>query len=221
MTAEAAGDRHTARVAPWPDQEVAVGAVRVEAGPHGTHAPAASRHVPLDRLRDARAFLLRRRRDRSVRIHRFADDVPRDLQPCRRCLAEILASNNLILSHNKNDVSSSEQADNNDDINDDIDTNNHTNDMTNDVTNDVTNETNNETSANLNDNMDKQEKKEDQEKQIQENAIMSPSSASSVSTSEEDYELVRKNENVNHSKNKNNTDNSNNNMKYFEWLNIF
>jgi hypothetical protein len=136
-------------------------------------------------------------------------------------LAEILASNNLILSHNKNDVSSSEQADNNDDINDDIDTNNHTNDMTNDVTNDVTNETNNETSANLNDNMDKQEKKEDQEKQIQENAIMSPSSASSVSTSEEDYELVRKNENVNHSKNKNNTDNSNNNMKYFEWLNIF
>jgi hypothetical protein len=136
-------------------------------------------------------------------------------------LAEILASNNLILSHNKNDVSSSEQADNNDDINDDIDTNNHTNDMTNDVTNDVTNETNNETSANLNDNMDKQEKKEDQEKQIQENSIMSPSSASSVSTSEEDYELVRKNENVNHSKNKNNTDNSNNNMKYFEWLNIF
>ena len=125
-------------------------------------------------------------------------------------LAELLASNNLILSHNENDVSSSEQAYNSDDVNNDIDTN------------DVINETNNETNANLNDNPDKQEEKEDQEKQIQiqENAIMSPSSASSVSTSEEDYELVRKNENINHSKNKNNTDNSNN-MKYFEWLNIF
>jgi hypothetical protein len=131
-------------------------------------------------------------------------------------LAEILASNNLILSPNENDVSSSEQADNSDDVNDDIDTNN----VTNDVSSDMTNETNNETSANLNDNPDKQEKKEDQEKQIQENAIMSPSSVSSVSTSEEDYELVRKNENINHSKNKNNTENSNN-MKYFEWLNIF
>ena len=58
---------------------------------------------------------------------------------------------------------------------------------------------------------DKQEKKEDQEKQVQENTVMSPSS---VSTAEEDYELVRKNENVNHLKNKKN-------MTYFEWLNIF
>jgi hypothetical protein len=62
---------------------------------------------------------------------------------------------------------------------------------------------------------------DDQEKQekqmIQENAVMSPSSISSSinsTTSEEDYELVRQNENGNHSKNKNN-------MKYFEWLNIF
>jgi hypothetical protein len=114
-------------------------------------------------------------------------------------IAELLASNNLILSPTSivNDVSSSsDQGDNN------------TNDSTNDVTN--------ETSANLNSdgNPDKQEKKEDEEKQVQENTIMSPSSASSVSTSEEDYELVRKNENVNHSKNKNNS-------KYFEWLNIF
>ena len=133
-------------------------------------------------------------------------------------LAEILASNNLILSHNENDVSSSEQADHSDGVNNDIKMNNHTND----IIDDVTNETNNETNATLNDNPDKQKEKEDQEKQIQiqENAIMSPSSASSVSTSEEDYELVRKNENINHSKNKNNTDNSNN-MKYFEWLNIF
>jgi len=103
-------------------------------------------------------------------------------------IAELLASNNLILSVS----SSSDQGDNSD----------------------VANETNNETSANLNshdDNLGKQEKKEDQEKQVQENTVMSPSS---VSPSEEDYELVRKNENVNHSKNKNNS-------KYFEWLNIF
>jgi hypothetical protein len=120
-------------------------------------------------------------------------------------IAELLASNNLILSPTSivDDVSSSsEQGDNN------------TNDNNNDSTNDVTNET----IANLNshdDSPDKQEKKEDQEKNVQENTIMSPSStSSSVSTSEEDYELVRKNENGNHSKNKNN-------MKYFEWLNIF
>lgn len=123
-------------------------------------------------------------------------------------LAELLASNNLILSHNENDVSSSEQADHSFSNNDVI------NDVANDVANDVTNETNNETSANLNDNPDKQETKYDQEKQMQENAIMSPSSASSVSTSEEDYELVRKNENINNSKNKNS-------VNYFEWLNIF
>lgn len=106
-------------------------------------------------------------------------------------IAELLASNNLILSVS----SSSDQGDNSD----------------------VANETNNETSANLNsddDNLGKQEKKEDQEKQVQENTVMSPSSTlSSVSPSEEDYELVRKNENVNHLKHKNN--------KYFEWLNIF
>jgi hypothetical protein len=116
-------------------------------------------------------------------------------------IAELLASNNLILSPNNgvvDDVSSSSvQCDNN--------------------TNDSTNNDTNETSADLNsdDNPDKQEKKEDQEKQVQENTIVSPSStSSSVSTSEEDYELVRKNENVNHLKNKTN-------MKYFEWLNIF
>lgn len=122
-------------------------------------------------------------------------------------LAELLASKNIILSHNENDVFSSEHADNNYDINDDIDTNNNTND--------VTNETNNETSTNLNDYLDKQEKKDDQCKQMQENAVMSPSSTSStISTSEEDYELVKKNENNNHLKNKKSAN-------YFEWLNIF
>ena len=101
-------------------------------------------------------------------------------------IAELLASNNLILSPNgvvDDDSSSSVQGDN----------------KTNDSANDGTN---------------KQEKNEDQEKQVQENTVMSPSSASSVSTSEEDYELVRKNENVNHLKNKNS-------VNYFEWLNIF
>ena len=116
-------------------------------------------------------------------------------------LAEILASNNLILS-----ISSNDQCDNSD-----VENNNSNNDGINDGIN--------ETSANVNyddSHRDKQdqEKKEDKEKQTQENTIMSPSSTSSVSTSEEDYELVRKNENVNHLKNKNN-------MKYFEWLNIF
>lgn len=103
-------------------------------------------------------------------------------------IAELLASNNLVLFTNRvvDEVSSSSgQCDNN------------TNDDINDDTNDGT--------------PDKQEKKEDQEKQVQENTVMSPSS---VSTSEEDYELVRKNENVNHLKNKKN-------MTYFEWLNIF
>ena len=121
-------------------------------------------------------------------------------------LAELLASKNIIFPHNENDVSLSEHADNIDDINDDINTNNNTND--------VTNETNNQTSTNLNDNPDKQEKKDDQCKQMQENAVMSPSSASSISTSEEDYEVVKQNENNNHLKNKNN-------IKYFEWFNIF
>lgn len=108
-------------------------------------------------------------------------------------IAELLASNNLILSHSifpngvVDDVSSSsDQGDNN------------------------TNDETNETSANLNSD-DKQDKKEDEEKQVQENTVMSPPS---VSTSEEDYELVRKNENVNHLKNKTN-------VNYFEWLNIF
>jgi histone deacetylase complex regulatory component SIN3 len=111
-------------------------------------------------------------------------------------IAELLASNNLILSPNGvvDDVSSSSvQGDNN--------------------TNDSANDGTNKTSANLN-SEEKKEKKEDQEKQVQENTIMSPSSTLSVSTSEEDYELVRKNENVNHLKNKNS-------VNYFEWLNIF
>ena len=117
-------------------------------------------------------------------------------------LAELLVSNNLILSRYENDASSSDQGDNNSDHHD------HNSDDMNDDTSKV--------SAILNSTPeDDQEKQEKQ--MMQENAVMSPSSISSVlsiSTSEEDYELVRKNENSNHSKNKNN-------IKYFEWLNIF
>jgi hypothetical protein len=130
-------------------------------------------------------------------------------------LAQMLASNNLILSLSPNGVlddSSNDQCDNSD-----VENNNN-----NDGTSDGTSDGTNETSANVNyddshrdkQDQEKKEDKEDKEKQIQETTFMSPSSTSSVSTSEEDYELVRKNENVNHLKNKNN-------MKYFEWLNIF
>lgn len=121
-------------------------------------------------------------------------------------IAEFLASNNLILSPNGvvDDVSSSSvQCDNNSDSHN-SDHHHHNSDDMNDDTSKV--------SAILNSTPD-----DSQEKQMQENAVMSPSSISSVlsiSTSEEDYELVRKNENGNHSKNKNN-------IKYFEWLNIF
>jgi len=129
-------------------------------------------------------------------------------------LAELLVSNNLILSSRyENDASSSDQGDNNSDGHNsdhhdhNSDHHDHNSDDMNDDTSKVT--------AMLNSTPD--DKQEKQEKQVQENAVMSPSSISSVlsiSTSEEDYELVRKNENSNHSKNKNN-------IKYFEWLNIF
>ena len=124
-------------------------------------------------------------------------------------LAELLVSNNLILSRYENDASSSDQGDHNSDHHDhNSDHHDHNSDDMNDDTSKVT--------AMLNSTPeDDQEKQKKQEKQ--ENAVMSPSSISSVlsiSTSEEDYELVRKNENGNHSKNKNNA-------KYFEWLNIF
>ena len=151
-------------------------------------------------------------------------------------LAELLVSNNIIISRNENDVSSSDhQGHNSDDHNsndhnsdhhdhnsDDHDGGHHNSDDHNSDdhdhnSNDMNGDTS-KTSAVLNSTPeDDQEKQEKQEKRMQENAVMSPSSISSVSsisTSEEDYELVRKNENGNHSKNKNNA-------KYFEWLNIF
>jgi len=130
-------------------------------------------------------------------------------------LAELLASNNLILSsRNENDASSSDQGHNSDDHNN---SDSHNSDHHDHDSDDMNGDTS-KTSAILNSTPDdSQEKQEKQEKQMQENAVMSPSSISSVlsiSTSEEDYELVRKNESSNHSKNKSN-------IKYFEWLNIF
>ena len=128
-------------------------------------------------------------------------------------LSDILASNHLILSRdNQNNIFSSEQGDNQGNNSHDDDIDNSTDNNGNDG-NDGNDDDANETTANLNSH-DNPDNKDEQEKQIQENTIMSPSSTSSVSTSEEDYELVRKNENVNHLKNKNN-------MKYFEWLNLF
>jgi len=139
-------------------------------------------------------------------------------------LAELLVSNNLILSsRNENDAPSSDQCDNNSDDHDhdsddhDHNSDHHNSDHHDHNSNDMNDDTS-KVSAILNSTPDdSQDKQEKQEKQMQENAVMSPSSISSVlsiSTSEEDYELVRKNENGNHSKNKNNA-------KYFEWLNIF
>jgi hypothetical protein len=119
-------------------------------------------------------------------------------------LADLLASNHIIISHNENNENNADTNEMNTFLNsthDDIadaDTYTHT---------------------------DHQDKKEDQDNQIQvqeENTVMSPpnvttssaSSASPASNSEEDYELVRKNDNLNHSKHKKN-------VNYFEWLNIF
>ena len=132
-------------------------------------------------------------------------------------LAELLVSNNIIISRNENDVSSSDHQGHN---SDDHNSNDHNSDDHNsdhhDHNSDDMNDDTSKVSAILNSTPeDDQEKQEKQ--MMQENAVMSPSSISSSinsTTSEEDYELVRQNENGNHSKNKNN-------MKYFEWLNIF
>jgi hypothetical protein len=123
-------------------------------------------------------------------------------------IAELLASNNIILFHNQCNISSIDDGVN-------LELNDSPNEM-----NTILNSSHDEI-ARADTEIDHQDKKEDQEKQIQiqeENTVMSPlivaATASPVSTSEEDYELVRKNENVNHSKHKKSSN-------YFEWLNIF
>lgn len=116
-------------------------------------------------------------------------------------IAELLASNNIILFHNQCNISSIDDG----------------------VNLEINDSPTHDDIAHADTDIDHQDKNEDQQKQIQEeNTVMSPpivaassvSSASPASTSEEDYELVRKNENVNHSKHKKSSN-------YFEWFNIF
>jgi hypothetical protein len=122
-------------------------------------------------------------------------------------LVEILASNHIIHStfHNIDN--------HNNDENDVASNHINTNDGMNYDTNDEATETSENVKCEINPQSD-QEKRENKGSQQQEYSVTSPSSTSSIiSTTEEDYELVKKNEN-NHLKNKNT-------MKYFEWLNIF
>jgi len=110
-------------------------------------------------------------------------------------IAELLASNHLILKlENQNNVSSIDEI--------------HDLSSRQDETPDETKIEGQE--KQLQEGQEKQ-LQEGQEKQLQENAIVSPASHS---TPEEDYELVRKNENVNHSRHKISAN-------YFDWLNIF
>jgi hypothetical protein len=138
-------------------------------------------------------------------------------------LAELLASNHIILStfhksdnHNHDNHNHDNYNHDNNDENDVASNHTNTNDeVMNYDTNDEMNETSENVKCEINPQPD-QEKQESQESQQQENLLTSPSSTSTssiISTTEEDYELVKKNENNNQSKNKNN-------MKYFEWFNI-
>jgi hypothetical protein len=134
-------------------------------------------------------------------------------------IAELLASNNIILSYSQINMPCSidDSHDNSNNSHDDIRSINiETNEM-----NTMLNTTHDDITG-YQDKKEDQTKSGDQEKKVEENTVMSPSnvttssisSSSPASTSEEDYELVRKNDNLNHSKHKKN-------VNYFEWLNIF
>jgi hypothetical protein len=135
-------------------------------------------------------------------------------------IAELLASNNIIIPLNNQTnmpCSIDDSHDNSNNSHDDIrGINIDTNEM-----NTSLNTTHNDITG-YQDKKEDQTKTEDQEKKVEENTVMSLSnvttssisSSSPASTSEEDYELVRKNDNLNHSKHKKN-------VNYFEWLNIF
>lgn len=105
-------------------------------------------------------------------------------------IAELLVSKNIILS--QNNISSIDQSHNHQNVDDNRDENNDTG-----CIDSNTNETSTVLHSTHNDNQDK---------------LKVTESSSPPSTSEEDYELVKKNENINHSKKSAN---------YFEWLNIF
>jgi hypothetical protein len=124
-------------------------------------------------------------------------------------IAELLASNNIILPLIEKNISS-----------DSLGGNQYDNCIKNDKPHAINDGSNDNNDNSINDaaitrhEEEKQEKQENQDDQIQYRETVSQSSTTSPLTLEEDYELVRKNENINHSKNKNNT-------KYFKWLNIF
>jgi len=110
-------------------------------------------------------------------------------------LTQLLSSNNIIFSKSKNvhDGSSNDDSENNEDVNS------------------VPTFDQQEEQQEKQEEQQEKQQEEQEEKQEEEKQITSPLPSSS--TSEEDYELVRKTENGSHLKNKN--------MKYFEWLNIF
>ena len=141
------------------------------------------------------AILSKHSHDKHVKVVRM---INKYTQTNLSDLAELLASKNIIFT-------SSDK--------------NETHDVVlNDDNNDHNNDHNNEKSQNLkcqHSPPSDQEKQDNQENHQQQHSVMSPSSiSSSIYTSEEDYELVKKNENNSQSKNKKSAN-------YFEWLNIF
>lgn len=113
-------------------------------------------------------------------------------------IAELLTLNNVILFNKKEDMNTNDK--NNTKSSDSFD--NNSEDVKENST--ILNNENNENNENVNSVMNFL----DNEKKI------SSPLKSSVLTSEEDYELVKQNENGNNLKNKSNT-------KYFEWFSIF
>lgn len=114
-------------------------------------------------------------------------------------LAQMLVSNNIIFSKSKHfdDGSSNDDSTNNEDV----------------IAVSTFDQQEQECEENQQEHHNSKENKEEEEKvEKQQEYITSPPPSSL--TSEEDYELVKQNENGSHLKNKNN-------IKYFEWLNIF
>ena len=121
-------------------------------------------------------------------------------------LTQLLSSNNLVFSKSKNvhDGSSNDDSENNEDVNA-VPTFDQEEE-------EQKQQEEKQEEKQEEEQKQQEEKQEEEQKQQEEKQITSPLPSSS--TSEEDYELVRKTENGSHLKNKTN-------MKYFEWLNIF
>ena len=116
-------------------------------------------------------------------------------------LTQLLSSNHIIFSKSKNvhDDSSNDDSENNEHVNA--------------VPTFDQQEQEQEQQEEEKQEEEKQEEEKQEEEKQEEKQEQFTSPPPSSSTSEEDYELVRKTENGSHLKNKN--------MKYFEWLNIF